>query len=86
LKAVLQYIEEGWIGKSQNRVVGVIFNYDPENDVASQKLKDVPEKDIVARIEGCWTNKIHYTLGNEPFAKAEVSSRSGQAFTKDDIY
>ncbi len=62
LKAVLHYLEEGWLGKSQNRVVGVVYRYDPENDRVA-KLKDIPEKDIVARIEGCWRDKIYYSLG-----------------------
>ncbi|KKZ64805.1 hypothetical protein EMCG_09294 [[Emmonsia] crescens] len=61
IKAILQYLDEGWIGKTQNRVVGVIFRYDPENDNKS-KIKDVPEADILARIEGCWHEKIYYTL------------------------
>lgn len=29
IKAILQYIEEGWVGRPQNRVEGVIFRYDP---------------------------------------------------------
>ncbi|OJD19866.1 hypothetical protein AJ78_00226 [Emergomyces pasteurianus Ep9510] len=61
IKAILQYLDEGWIGKAQNRVVGAIFSYDPENDTKF-KIKDVPEADILARIEGCWHEKIYYTL------------------------
>ncbi|OAX81151.1 hypothetical protein ACJ72_04510 [Emergomyces africanus] len=61
IKAILQYLDEGWIGKTQNRVVGVIFRYDPENDTKF-KIKDVPEADILARIEGCWHERIYYTL------------------------
>ncbi|OJD25273.1 hypothetical protein ACJ73_03360 [Blastomyces percursus] len=61
IKAILQYLNEGWIGKTQNRVVGVIFRYDPEND-NKFKIKDVPESDVLARIEGCWHEKIYYTL------------------------
>ncbi|PGH12558.1 hypothetical protein AJ79_04179 [Helicocarpus griseus UAMH5409] len=61
IKAILQYLEEGWIGKAQNRVVGVIFRYDPENDDKT-RIKDVPEADVLARIEGCWHEKISYTL------------------------
>ncbi|EEQ90239.2 oxysterol-binding protein [Blastomyces dermatitidis ER-3] len=61
IKAILQYLDEGWIGKAQNRVVGIIFRYDPEND-NQFKIKDVPESDVLARIEGCWHEKIYYTL------------------------
>jgi len=70
-KAIINYIEDGWISKSHNRVEGAIFSYDPENDDKRQKLKDVPEKDIIARIEGSWTDKLYYTLGSQPFASAE---------------
>lgn len=42
---------------------GLIYRYDPENDKIT-KLKDVPEKSIVARIEGSWKDKIYYTLSN----------------------
>ncbi|ODH27737.1 hypothetical protein ACO22_04123 [Paracoccidioides brasiliensis] len=61
IKAILQYLDEGWLGKAQNRVSGVIFRYDPEND-NKIRIKDVPEADILARIDGCWHEKIYYTL------------------------
>jgi len=69
LKVILQYLEEGWIGKVQNKVEGVIFNYDPDNDIYT-KIKDVPNEDIVGRIEGAWVDKIFYSLGSEPFKDA----------------
>jgi hypothetical protein len=56
-------MEEGWLGKTQHRVDGVVFKYDPENDTKS-KIKDVPEADILARIEGSWVDKIFVTLPN----------------------
>ena len=74
LKVILEYQEEGWLGRSQNKVNGVIFKYDSKNDTVT-KIRDLPEKDILARIEGSWQDKIHYTLGNKPFAKATVSAR-----------
>lgn len=70
IKVILQYHEEGWLGKQQNRAEGVIFSYDPNNDATSH-IKDVSEKDILARIEGCWTDKVYFTLGSEPFAKSK---------------
>lgn len=69
MKVILEYLEEGWLGRTQNKVVGVIYTYDPENDVYS-KVRDVPEKDVLARIDGCWQDKIYYSLGSAPFAKA----------------
>jgi len=38
------------------------------------KIKEVPEKDILARIEGNWQDKVYYTLGNKPFNKVSVST------------
>jgi hypothetical protein len=63
MKTILHYMEEGWLGKSQNRIEGVIFKYDPENDNKT-KIRDVPEGDVLARIEGCWRDKIYYTSSN----------------------
>ncbi|OQE30060.1 hypothetical protein PENSTE_c002G05716 [Penicillium steckii] len=60
MKAILQYMEEGWIGRTQNRLEGVIFRYDPDNDTTT-KTKDVRESDILARISGSWHGKIYYT-------------------------
>jgi hypothetical protein len=71
IKVILEYLEEGWLGRTQNKVQGVIFTYDPDNDTL-MKIRDVPEKDVLARIEGCWQDKVYYTLGNGPFAKASV--------------
>lgn len=61
IKVILQYMEEGWLGKTQNRVEGVIFRYDPEND-NKNKIRDVPEKDILARTSGNWREKLYYSL------------------------
>ncbi|KAI9755848.1 MAG: hypothetical protein M4579_004130 [Chaenotheca gracillima] len=69
LMVILHYHEEGWLGKTQNRVEGVVFKYDPENsktldDEKNPKIKDVPEGNIVARIEGSWRDKLYYTVPN----------------------
>ncbi|MCJ1294263.1 hypothetical protein MMC34_005821 [Xylographa carneopallida] len=61
LKVILHYIEEGWLGKVQNKVVGVMYRYNPETDRIT-KIKDVPEKDVLGRIEGCWHDQVFYTL------------------------
>lgn len=72
LKVILEYQEEGWLGRSQNLVRGVVFKYDPANDTTT-KIKEVPDKEVLARIEGSWQDKVYYTLGNKPFNKASVS-------------
>ena len=61
MKAILNYAEESWLGKTQNKVNGAVFTYDPEKDDKT-RLKDVPEKDVLARIEGCWHDQVYYTL------------------------
>lgn len=63
IKAILHYLEEGWLGKTQNKVLGVVFRYDPNNDTRT-RIKDVPEKDVLARLEGGWQDQIQYTLAN----------------------
>jgi hypothetical protein len=77
VKCIINYLEDGWLGRVQNRVEGIIFKYDPDNDVKDQKLKDVPGKDILARVEGAWTDKIYYTLGSQSVASSDVSPQSG---------
>ncbi|KAJ9210078.1 hypothetical protein DTO166G4_8339 [Paecilomyces variotii] len=61
IKAILQYLEDGWVSRAQNRVEGIIFRYDPDNDNKT-RIKDVPEGDVLARITGCWHDRIYYTL------------------------
>lgn len=65
LKAILHYYDEGWLGRSTNKVEGIIFRYDPEND-DKQRIRDVPEEDIVVRLGGAWRDKILFTLGPKP--------------------
>lgn len=72
LKTILHYMEDGWLGKSQNKVEGVIFYYDPENDDKT-RIRDVPEKDVVARLLGNWRERTYFSLGSKP-AVSIVSS------------
>jgi hypothetical protein len=62
IKIILHYMEEGWLGKQQNKVEGVVFHYDPENDTKI-RIRDVPDKDILARISGNWKEKLYFSLG-----------------------
>lgn len=61
IKVILQYQEESWLGRPQNKVLGVIYTYDPQNDNRT-RIKEVPEDDVLAKLEGCWTDQMHYTL------------------------
>ncbi|KAK4231970.1 putative oxysterol-binding protein [Podospora fimiseda] len=65
LKAILRYYDEGWLGRTTNKVEGIIFRYDPENDNKTQ-IKDVPVEDILVRLGGPWKEKVVFTVGNEP--------------------
>ena len=62
VKTILQYVEEGWLGKTQNKVEGVIFRYDPENDNKT-RIRDIPDSDVLARISGNWREKMYFSLG-----------------------
>lgn len=65
LKAILRYYDDGWLGRTTNKVEGIIFRYDPENDDKHQ-IKDVPLDDILVRLGGPWKEKIVFTVGNQP--------------------
>lgn len=73
LKAILNYFDEGWLRGSTNKMEGIIFKYDPEND-DKIKIKDVPEEDIVVRLGGPWKEKIQFTVGSKPFVSSWSSS------------
>lgn len=62
IKTILNYVEEGWLGKTQNKVEGVIFRYDPEKD-DKMRIRDVPDSDVLARIAGNWKERLSFSLG-----------------------
>ncbi|VUC30584.1 unnamed protein product [Clonostachys rosea] len=66
IKAILHYVEEGWLGRTTNKIDGVIFKYDPENDNIS-RVQDVPEADVLARLSGPWKEKVMFSLGSKAF-------------------
>ena len=66
LKAILQYYDEGWLRGSTNKVEGVIFRYDPDND-DKMRIRDVPDEDVLVRLNGPWKEKIAFTMGPKPF-------------------
>lgn len=61
MKAVLQYLGDSWIGKAKHKVEGVIYQYAQEDD-GIQKIKDVPSKLVLAKIEGSWMSQLYYTV------------------------
>lgn len=68
IKVILHYVEEGWLGRTTNKIDGVIFKYDPENDDKT-RVQDVPEEDVLARIYGPWREKVMFSLGPKPFVR-----------------
>lgn len=71
LKVILTYVEEGWLGRTQNKLEGVIYRCDVEKDRYT-RIKDVPDKDVVGRLEGAWTDKIYFTKGSTASSKNNV--------------
>lgn len=65
IKVILHYIEEGWLGRTTNKIDGVVFKYDPENDTKT-RVQDVPDEDVLARLSGPWKEKVIFTLGPRP--------------------
>lgn len=62
IKTILHYVEEGWLGRTTNKIDGVVFKYDPEKDDKT-RVQDVPEQDVLARLSGPWREKVIFTLG-----------------------
>jgi oxysterol-binding protein-related protein 9/10/11 len=82
LKVILHYVEEGWLGRTTNKIDGVIFRYDPEND-DKLRVQDVPEEDILARLSGPWKEKVMFSLGSTPMVSSlEKSSSLRVALTR----
>ncbi|KAK5081755.1 hypothetical protein LTR05_007891 [Lithohypha guttulata] len=69
LKALLHYVEESYFGTAKNKVIGVIYRYDPDNDKHS-KPKDVPSNDVLVEIDGDWKDKVYYTIPSSKAAKS----------------
>lgn len=65
IKVILHYVEEGWLGRTTNKIDGVVFKYDPENDDKT-RVQDVPEEDVLARLYGPWRESVVFTLGSRP--------------------
>ncbi|KAK6386645.1 hypothetical protein LTR65_008844 [Meristemomyces frigidus] len=75
LKVILHYLEEGYFGRTQNKVEGVIYKCaDVEKDNTT-RIKDVPDKDILGRIEGVWTDKVWFSYGSADFKKVPEKDR-----------
>nr|POE48884.1 oxysterol-binding protein-like protein 1 [Quercus suber] len=74
IKVILHYLEEGYFGKTQNKVEGVIYSCNVEKDKTT-RIKDVPDKDVLGRIDGCWTDSIYFSPGATDFKKTADKDR-----------
>ncbi|KAK4062153.1 uncharacterized protein Triagg1_10028 [Trichoderma aggressivum f. europaeum] len=74
IKAILHYVEEGWLGRTTNKIDGVIFKYDPENDDKT-RVQDVPDEDVLARLSGPWKEKVVFSLGPRPMKTVPVEEQ-----------
>jgi hypothetical protein len=72
IKVILHYVEEGWLGRTTNKIDGVVFRYDPENDDKS-RVQDVPDEHVLARLSGPWKEKVVFTLGPKPVVSRKLS-------------
>ena len=74
IKVLLNYLEEGFFGKTQNKVEGVIYKCDVETDNTT-KVSSVPDKQILGRIDGCWKDRIYFALGSTPWKKVSEDDK-----------
>lgn len=75
IKTILQYYDDGWLGRTTNKVEGVVFRYDPDNDNII-RIRDVPDEDVLVRLNGPWKEKISFTMGPKPFASQPVENQT----------
>ncbi|KAK4556408.1 hypothetical protein LTR86_006552 [Recurvomyces mirabilis] len=75
IKVIIHYLEEGYFGKTQNRIEGVVYKCaDPAADRIT-RIKDVSDKDILGRIDGMWTDKVWFSPGATDFKKTSEKDR-----------
>jgi hypothetical protein len=75
IRVILHYVEEGYFGKTQNKVEGVVYkSADIEKDNIS-RIKDVPDKAILGRIDGSWQDKVWFSYGSKDFKKTDEKDR-----------
>ncbi|CAK3964947.1 Oxysterol-binding 1 [Lecanosticta acicola] len=75
IKTILHYLEEGYFGKTQNKVEGIVYRPTAFASDDITRLKDVPKEQILGRIEGVWTEKIYFSPGATEFKKTSESER-----------
>lgn len=74
IKVILHYLEEGYFGKSQNRVEGVVYKCDVATDNTT-RIKDVPADAVLGRIDGAWNERVFFSYGSADFKKVPDKDR-----------
>lgn len=74
LTVLLNYVGESYFGKTQNKVEGVIYKSEGESSTYDA-IKDVPDKVVLARINGSWKDKIYLSNGSTDFKKVADKDR-----------
>jgi len=74
IKVILHYVEEGYFGKTQNKVEGVVYKTDVDSDTIT-RIKDVSDKNVLGRIDGCWQDKVYFSYGPKDFKKTDEKDR-----------
>ncbi|KAK3703522.1 hypothetical protein LTR37_014369 [Vermiconidia calcicola] len=75
IKVILHYAEEGYFGRTQNKVEGVIYKCDVEKDNITN-IKDVPDKSILGRVEGNWRDKVFFSPGSTALKKVSDKDKT----------
>ncbi|EIM81944.1 uncharacterized protein STEHIDRAFT_65725 [Stereum hirsutum FP-91666 SS1] len=62
LRAIIEYKEESWLGKSQYLIEGCIHTYNPSSSdhVEWTRVKHVPKALILANLEGSWRGTVRW--------------------------
>ncbi|KAH8926582.1 hypothetical protein BT69DRAFT_1215054, partial [Atractiella rhizophila] len=73
LRAITQYLDEGWISRPRFAIKGVIYECNNETE-EKWMMKDVPADRIVATFEGSWRTKMTWkrTRGEDQSEKVLV--------------
>lgn len=73
-RTIVEYKDESWITKAKYYLEGVIYEYGPNDDPdAYTQIKQVPQEQVIATLEGSWKGKIMYKKKGDKDARLLVS-------------
>lgn len=58
----VRFAPQSWVSKARFLLEGVVYKYSAGDEKAENfsRIKDVPSKDVVGTLEGCWRKQINY--------------------------